>query len=187
MTGELGLDTTPQAVAALLSMGRTDDSHLGTTAEHTVGAVLRRILEAPVSMAPSLSESVPAVLGRECAQLEARTGQPLMQILLDEDVHLTALTTLKEYATVLGRRRLNAADEGACRTVYYAAIASALVFHGARITRHSYEGLEEGFAALAAKPWMVLELRDLFSRAQGICQVAVRDTEGTTGAELRSS
>jgi len=28
MTGELGLDTTPQAVAALLSMGRTDDSHL---------------------------------------------------------------------------------------------------------------------------------------------------------------
>ena len=44
----------------------------------------------------------------------------------------------------------------AATAVYYAAIGAALVLHRHRITQHSYAKLDEGFAELQDKPWMLL-------------------------------
>jgi len=54
--------------------------------------------------------------------------------------------------------------------VYHAAIASALVHQGERITQHSYETLGRHFSALAGQAWMVGELQALFAQAAEGCQ-----------------
>ncbi|KPL20813.1 MAG: hypothetical protein AMJ75_11170 [Phycisphaerae bacterium SM1_79] len=54
--------------------------------------------------------------------------------------------------------------------IYYAAIASALVFHDVKVTTHSYESLEASFTRLINKPWMSAELNSLFIRALKLCR-----------------
>jgi hypothetical protein len=55
-------------------------------------------------------------------------------------------------------------------TIYYAAIASSLVHHNEKISQHSYETLGQSFMELAEKKWMALELVQLFSQANRMCQ-----------------
>jgi len=54
--------------------------------------------------------------------------------------------------------------------VYYAAIASALVFHGRKVTRNPWPHLDASFARLADEPWIGGELADLFARASRLCR-----------------
>ncbi len=55
-------------------------------------------------------------------------------------------------------------------TTYYAALASALVYHDKKITQYSYDALEQSFATFSAKKWVGPELAGLFARARRICQ-----------------
>ena len=54
--------------------------------------------------------------------------------------------------------------------LYYAVIANALVFHGQRISRHSFRKLRQAYAELIAKPWVPSELRTLFQKAEDACR-----------------
>lgn len=54
--------------------------------------------------------------------------------------------------------------------IYYAAIVSALVFHEQKITRHSYEKLQEALTDLDEKQWIPSDLKDLFKKAKAACQ-----------------
>jgi hypothetical protein len=58
----------------------------------------------------------------------------------------------------------------AATVIYYASIASALVHHGHRITRLSYETLQNGYKELMEKPWVPAELKSLFEKASGVCR-----------------
>ena len=64
---------------------------------------------------------------------------------------------------------LSKAQGAAATTLYYGAIASALVHHRKKITQGSYQNLDESLALLGTKTWMVEELRELFSQARRIC------------------
>jgi hypothetical protein len=83
------------------------------------------------------------------------------------------LATIKDI-----RRRAKREVGGAAReversvavTVYFAAIANALVYHGAKITTYSYESLEQSFTKLLEKRWMAPALARLFREAVKICQ-----------------
>jgi hypothetical protein len=55
-------------------------------------------------------------------------------------------------------------------TIYHAAIARCLIHHDKKITKHSYEKLDESFALLIEKKWMADELAELFSQARRICR-----------------
>jgi hypothetical protein len=68
-------------------------------------------------------------------------------------------------------------------TIYYAALASAPVYHDRKITQYSYEALEQSFATFAAKQWVGPELTELFSRARHLC----REKRGTDEAESCST
>ena len=62
-------------------------------------------------------------------------------------------------------------------TIYYAAIAAALVHHDERITKYSWETLAERFSLLAQRMWIDQDIRDLFARAAGLCREKEREAD----------
>ena len=62
------------------------------------------------------------------------------------------------------------ADQATATVVYYAAIASALLFHQRRITEHTYDKLEKAYGDLEQKDWIPSELKELFRKAKAACQ-----------------
>ena len=90
--------------------------------------------------------------------------------LRDRTTAVSALQRLKE----MGRRRFSDGKTEPQRevglTIYYGAIANALMFHNLRITRLSYSELQRSFGELGNRPWMPPDLQALFLEAVRTCQ-----------------
>ncbi len=104
-----------------------------------------------------------------CKELVPLSEKPLGEVLLDPNTDPKAVKTIKEYAKELAVQKASEADHASAIAMYYAAIASALVFHDEKITTHSYEYLRSAFAELAEKPWVPQELSELFVTAVKAC------------------
>jgi hypothetical protein len=101
--------------------------------------------------------------------LPPTVARPLLKVLLspESDTHL--LETLKERGKTLSAGSVSSYERATATTIYYAAIASALLHHGRKISRHSYDTLARSFFQLSAKRWMPSELKSLFDRAIETC------------------
>jgi hypothetical protein len=44
------------------------------------------------------------------------------------------------------------------------------VFHQQKITKHRLDRLHEAYTALAGKPWIPSDLKDLFKKAEDACR-----------------
>ena len=62
------------------------------------------------------------------------------------------------------------AEHDAATAVYFAAIASALLFHDRKITTFSYKSLDESFSKLINEKWIVKDIAELFDRACRVCR-----------------
>ncbi len=171
MKDETTYGLSPEQLARLLAIGLPgSEAQDDTAAPPTPAEVLRDMLESKLTLDPAIPESLPAVLNRPCEEMLPAAGRTISDLLLDSKTDLSVIKAVKDYAKELARRGGTDAQEAAATTIYYAAIASALVFHGHKITRHSYEKLQEAYAELEQKPWGSSELKDLFRKALAICQ-----------------
>jgi hypothetical protein len=150
----------PEQLARLLAVGA--ERPQGPPADK--GAALGDLLARRLCLDAAVAESLPAVLGKPCAELGRLEGRRLGEVLLDADADLAVIQALKDYAKELVRRAGAGPAHAAATAVYYAAIARALAQHGQTLTQHSREQLQEAFATLAAKPWVPPELRKLFNQ-----------------------
>jgi hypothetical protein len=91
-------------------------------------------------------------------------------LFLDPKSDLTVIKTLKEYGRELVRCADSETRKSAATTIYYAAIASALVFHRTKVTQHSYGKLQKAYEDLEQKTWISYDLKDLFKKAKAACQ-----------------
>ena len=96
-------------------------------------------------------------------------GQPLGKLLLSPETKLEHLIAIKEHA----KKMMSTADTDAKyetrAVIYYAAIASALVFHDRKITTHSNQDLEDSLSAFVKRKWIKADLSQLLKKAQEIC------------------
>ncbi|MGB2864942.1 MAG: hypothetical protein WBC05_16565 [Sedimentisphaerales bacterium] len=97
-------------------------------------------------------------------------GQSLQQLLFSPDSSIDQLQLIKEAGKHLTITSVSEAERAVATTIYHAAIARCLILHNKKITKHSYEKLDESFALLIEKDWMAGELVKLFSDARRICQ-----------------
>jgi hypothetical protein len=155
-------------LAGLLKVHADDAVPWLTDGSRSAGDLLRARLDEPVPLDPSRSDSVPAVLRRPCEAL--RPYGSLADLLTDPAADVAALRLVKDYAKTLARHSRCPAAEAVTITLYYAAIAAALVHHGVRITRHTFAGLEGYLGQLRHKDWMPDALKDLFRRAERTCR-----------------
>lgn len=100
----------------------------------------------------------------------ALAGQTLGEILFSpqSDIHL--LQVVKDCAKVMSSSLDSKVETALATTIYYAALASALVHHDRMMTQHSYETLGESLTLLIEKHWMAPELMTLFAQARSMCQ-----------------
>ena len=97
-------------------------------------------------------------------------GQSLDQLFFGPEVTIGQLQLIKESSKRLTRTLASGAQRAVANTIYHAAIARCLTLHNKKITKHSYEKLDESFALLIEKDWMAAELVELFSDARRVCQ-----------------
>jgi hypothetical protein len=97
-------------------------------------------------------------------------GRALSEVILDEDTGLEIFGEIKEYGKSLSTATDSEADREVGLTIYYAAIASAILFHKQRITTHSFGALANALGALVEKRWMNPKLARHFAKARKTCR-----------------
>ena len=171
MKEETTYGMSPEQIARLLAIGletADDEDDLGDS--RTTADILRDMLESKLCLDPTIPDSLPAVLNRPCDSLLPAASQTLQNLLLNSETGLAVIKTLKDYGKELARSGKGEAKQAAATAIYYAAIASALVFHRKRITQHSYAKLQEAFTDFMGKRWVPSDLKDLFEKAEAACQ-----------------
>jgi hypothetical protein len=109
------------------------------------------------------------MIGQMGYETRSLSGKTLKDVLLDRQSDIGLLRAIKECSKRLSLRLESKVEAAIATTLYYAAMASALVFHDAKVTQHSYRALDEALAMLMAKPWMDQDLITLFAQARYIC------------------
>jgi hypothetical protein len=107
-------------------------------------------------------------LGTDASSLGLRTvlGPPLGEVLQDPKSDVMVLRQIKDHAKRLGEHASSIAEKDVFLAVYFAAIASALTLHNARITRHSNQDLARFLALYGQAAWIPADLQALSLKAK---------------------
>ena len=152
-----------------------DTSRVDTPAE-----MLRERLDGAMPLDDAATELLPEIVARLLREALPVGGQSLGRVLLDPATDLRVIKTIKQYGKKLTTHTTSEAERATATTIYFAAIASALVFHHQKISLHSYEHLHRSFGMLCAKQWMAPELITLFTDARRVC-LEERGQSGSRG------
>ena len=139
-------------------------------ADGAIASALEGRLAGTLPLDTAVVHALPVILGRLCNELIPLQGRRLGEVLLDPQTDLPAIRTIKDYAKKLAARADSEVDYAVGLTLYYAAIASAWLFHRERITKHSLESLAESLEMLIDKRWLPLELGRHLSIAAKACR-----------------
>jgi hypothetical protein len=158
-------------MAALFAVGSEDlNSAQKGDGHEKMAELLHEQLNCPSPESSIFRDILLMMIGQSGRNPDALTGKSLNQVLLSPQSDLDLLRVLKESCKTLSRSLDSEEETALATTIYFAALASALVFHQQKITQISYEKLEDSFALLREKQWMSSELIELFSQAPQICQ-----------------
>ncbi|MDP6542726.1 MAG: hypothetical protein QGH60_01980 [Phycisphaerae bacterium] len=152
MTGKHIFNGNSEQLARLLALGSTADGE-----PQMLPGVSEDGLDLPVS----------GEAGAPHPDIQARA---IGDLLLRPDTDLAELTSLKQYAKDLSRQDGPELSREVAITVYYAAIAAALMHHRRKIANFSYGELEAAFTRLIEADWVAWDIADLLARARKICQ-----------------
>jgi len=157
-------------LAKLLGVG-VEQSPSGDPSSHEIKAdLLRASLRGTLPLDSAVVEALPALLGRLREEILPLEGKPLGEVLLDERTELGVLDRIREHWKGRSAASSGEAAHAVAITIYFAAIASALLFHDTKITAHSYPSLAESFKTMTEKRWMASELARHFSKARKLCR-----------------
>ncbi len=162
----------PEKLARLWDIG--SDVHVGSTDEacdsderytELLSDWLARQLPPSLVETQDLESLLPAVLRQLCRELRPFSGDSIGLLLTDFRTDVQVLRTIKDYAKEVGEVATDKLERDAALAIYFAAIASARVFHNAHISQHSDKKLQSAFATLGKRDSVPVELRSLFQKA----------------------
>lgn len=166
----------PEKLARLLKIG-SDESQSETNAgqrEQKKARLLQDWLAATLPVDAVFVESLPRVLRRLYQELKPLGSRPFGTLLQDPEADMSVIKKIKDCSKKLVESAKSEAEHDAATAVYYAAIASALVFHDQRITSFSYVNLMNSFASLKEQSWLTAELVKLYGEAYDSCQEKIQ-------------
>jgi hypothetical protein len=132
--------------------------------------VLQDILARPLPRDRPIPDSLRAVLKRPRDEVFATPGQTISDLLTKAETDLGVIKAIRDFGKELRRRTGPETQKAAATAIYYAAVASAVVFHQRKITRHSYAKLQKAYEDLEQKKWIPSDLKRLFKKAKEACQ-----------------
>jgi hypothetical protein len=131
---------------------------------------LRDYLREPMPIASANGPDRRTHEGNLRCTIDALSGEPIGRLLCDPKTDIALIRRIKDYGRRLSTSTKSKPEHRAANTVYYAAIAHALVHHDARITTYSYADLRKSFARLAKEHWLPEALMGSFVRAEQVCR-----------------
>ena len=126
---------------------------------------LYQILTSTLPLGQDIKTSLPDVITGQVQDLVSISGKPLGELIQDPKTDLVTLRRIKEYCKQEGPHAEAKEEQDAFMAVYFATIASALVFHDTKISHHKDEDLQRFIDSFCKKTWVIKELRTLFERA----------------------
>ena len=161
----------PEKLAELLRIGsdsgdRADAANL----EQEKAEVLHERLADVLPLEQAVLEALPAMLKHLYRELLPLAGESLGNMLQDSHTDISVVRKIKDYGKKTTAAASSEAQHDSGVAIYYAAIASALVFHDQKITQYSWQELEHSLCQLSKKPWITPELCGLLARAAEICK-----------------
>jgi hypothetical protein len=126
---------------------------------------LYQILTSTLPLTQDIRTSIPDLITGQIQDLVSISGSPIGELIQDQKTDLITLRKIKEHCKQTGTAADSKEEQDAFMAVYFAAIASALLFHDTKLSHHKDEDLCSFFDSFAKKPWVLEELRTLFVRA----------------------
>jgi len=164
--------TDPQRMADMLGEGTGSDSG-DLTPDEAREEQLGKRLAGSLPLTQTQADDL-AVIAGEFRQRLPLQGRALGEVILDEETELEILVEIKEYGKALSTSTGLGIDRDVGLTIYYGAIASAIMFRGQTITSHSARALTDSFAALIEKRWMNPKLARHFAKARKVCRKKIK-------------
>jgi hypothetical protein len=162
-----------EQLADLFSIGAEEENHVDDMGDdQAAGDLLHNQLTNTLPKDSFLLDS----MGRLGCDVRSLAGKSLAEVLLDPRSDIDLLQAIKAHSKQLSCTSINEAETAVATTIYYAALASSLIYHDKKITQYSYETLDASFTALIEKKWMTPELVGLFSNARRTCQSKREET-----------
>jgi len=160
-----------EKLSNILKIGSDTSKSKGDADQEKIKAkLLQEWLSASLPLDKVLVESLPNILARVCRQLQPLSRESFGTLLQDPKVDIEAIKKIKDHSKKLVKSAKSDSEHEAAAVIYYAAIANALVFHDQRITKISYQNLEDTFSELVKSSWLNPELIELFIKAQAFCR-----------------
>jgi hypothetical protein len=159
---------TPRKLARILGLTLTSDQEDDPTSAD-VAELLNKCLHAHLHDEGGKDFAWIDLLGDQWADHDSPDGTALIDLLISPKSSLKTIKAIRKCAKQRAARNAMDPEYSVAITVYFAAIASAILFHGSKITTYSYESLEISFSRLASKTWMPEELGFLLTRARDLC------------------
>jgi len=157
-------------LAGLLSIAVEDpDPAKAGGHDERMAGLLREQLSCVLPRSLLLFDALVMMMGRLGCDVRSLAGRSLLEVLQNPQSDIGLLRAIKDCSKKLSFRLDSKTEAALATTIYYAALASALVYHNKKITQYSYEALDQSFATFAAQKWIGPELTELFSRARGVC------------------
>ncbi|OQB79093.1 MAG: hypothetical protein BWX88_04950 [Planctomycetes bacterium ADurb.Bin126] len=167
MTDDTTYGQDPKSLANLLGIGVRKMAR--TETDRVTGELLGAMLDGSLSLEAEAADHTPAAAASPSPNVPRLGDRSLTSLLLDSATDLAVLVQIKDLSRVLASQPDSEAFRTAAMTIYYSAIAGAVLAHRERITRHSYRHLSGAFGKLAGKPWMPAQLAEHFVNAKAAC------------------
>jgi len=151
-----------------LALGDDDISSKGSD-DQAIADLLRDQFTAQLPQGSFPSDSLLLTMGRMGFDVASLGGKSLGDVLLDRQCDMDILLAVKDCAKKLSRASVSEARKAIATTIYYAAIAGALLYYDKKITGYSYRELGKSLDKLTDKKWMTPELAEMLSQARDKC------------------
>lgn len=162
----------PEKLAQLWNIGSdTNQLEKAVDKDNRKAELLRDRLAETLTVNPSQAESRQKDRGDMRSVIDSLADEPIDKLINNPNTGVALLRKVKDYGRKLSENAASEAEYQVANIIYYAAIASALVFHGRRITKFSYKNLEKYLRRFNKENWIPKVLLGLFKKASEYCKV----------------
>jgi len=108
--------------------------------------------------------------------IAALAGEPIGKLLEDPKTDINFIRMTKDYGRKLSTRAKakSEAEHHTANTIYYAAIAHALLHRDLKITKLSHQDLKDSFRQLSKEDWIPKNMRELFLETSKYCEAKMK-------------
>ena len=96
-------------------------------------------------------------------------GEPIRDLLNNPQTDIKLLERIKDRTKRMSQAAASEVEHDTANVIYYAAIASAMLFYDKKITKFSYKNLIESLSVISEESWIPDYLIDLFAKARQSC------------------